>query len=128
MSKRSGSGTPWVAVGGGEQEHHGAADQAAGGLVPGTGHHGAVREDFVVGQGAQDAVLVHELGGRQLGHQVVGGVLLAPGDVLGERLVAECRAASEIHLGPTGLRLHSQAGLLWHLAARCRLPRDLFVA
>ena len=64
----------------------GEADQAGRRLVPGPGQQADVAEDLVVGQRARRARLVLELGVEQLGHQVVGGVLGAPGDVVGEHL------------------------------------------
>ncbi len=45
-----------------------------------------VGEDLVAGEAADGAGLVLELGVEQLGHQVVGGVLGPPVDVLGEQL------------------------------------------
>ena len=56
------------------------------GLVPGPGQQADVAEDLLAGERPRRARLVLELGVEQLGHQVVGGVLGAPGDVVRERL------------------------------------------
>ena len=73
-------------VGMAAQHLAGEADQAGRGLVPGPGQQSDVPEDLVVAQRARRAVLVLELGVEQLGHQVVGRVLGAPVDVVGEHL------------------------------------------
>ena len=54
--------------------------------LPGPGHHVHVGEDLLAGEPPGGAGLVLELGVEQLGHEVVGGVVGAPVDVLGERL------------------------------------------
>ena len=52
--------------------------------LPAPGEHRGVGEHLVAGERAGRAGLVLELGVEQLGHEVVGGVLGAPVDVLGE--------------------------------------------
>ena len=64
----------------------GEADQAGRRLVPRPGQQADVAEDLLVGERARRARLVLELGVEQLGHQVVGRVLGAPGDVVREHL------------------------------------------
>ena len=64
----------------------GEADQAGRRLVPGTGQQSDVAEDLLVGERARPAVLVLEFGVEQFGHEVVGGMLGPPGDVVGEHL------------------------------------------
>ena len=65
-------------------EHLGQpADQPAGGLVAGAGHHLGVVQHFLAGQFAGDAVLVGELDVEQCGHQVVGGIVGPPLDIVG---------------------------------------------
>jgi hypothetical protein len=74
----------------------GPADQAGGGLVAGGGDEVDVVEDLVPREAPGLARLVLELGLEQLGHQVVGGVLGPPVQVVGEEL--RLLAALE-HLG-----------------------------
>ena len=64
----------------------GPADEPGRRLVPGAGQQADVGEDLVARQRARRARLVLELGVEQLGHEVVGGVLGAPVDVVGEHL------------------------------------------
>ena len=65
------------------------ADQSAGGVVAGRGDDVDVGEQLLAGQAARRPGLVLELGVQQLGHDVVGRVVDAPVDVLGEDLAAE---------------------------------------
>ena len=85
-------------VGMAAQHLAGEADEARRGLVPGPGQQADVPEDLVVAQGARRAVLVLELGVEQLGHEVVGRVLGAPLDVVGE----DRRRAERVVLGLVG--------------------------
>ena len=65
-------------------EHLGEpADEPAGGLVAGTGDHLRVVQHLLAGELARHTVLVLELDVEQGGHQVVGGVLGTPVDVVG---------------------------------------------
>ncbi len=64
-------------------------DEARGRLVAGAGDDGDVGEDLLAPQRARRARLVDELGVHQLGHDVVGGVLDAPVEVLGEHLAVD---------------------------------------
>jgi hypothetical protein len=72
------------------------ADQARRGLVAGAGEESDVADHLVAGERPDRAVLVGELGGEQLGHEVVGGMLLAPVDVLG---VVRREAVGAVHGG-----------------------------
>ena len=58
-------------------------DQPAGGLVAGAGQHLGVGQDLLAGEAAARAGLVLELGVEQHGHEVVGGMVDPPVDVLG---------------------------------------------
>jgi hypothetical protein len=69
------------------------ADEPARGLVSGAGQHGGVGEDLLSGELSRLAVLVLELGVQQHRHEVVGRMLGAPLDVLGEH-----RAAGDVLL------------------------------
>ncbi len=62
----------------------GPTDQPCRRLVPGAGDDRHVGEDLLAAQSSHRARLVLELRLEQFGHQVVGGVLGAPVDVLGE--------------------------------------------
>ncbi len=64
------------------------ADEPPGGFVAGAGQHCGVGVDLGAGERACHAVFVFELGVEQRGHQVVGGVLGAPFDVVGEHVAA----------------------------------------
>ena len=64
----------------------GPADEAVGGLVARARDHLEVGEQLLAVEPAGRARLVGELGVHQVGHQVVGGVLGAPVDVVGEDL------------------------------------------
>ncbi len=59
-------------------------DQPGGGFVPGAGDHGGVGEHLGARQGAASAVRLLDLGPQQVGHQVIGGMMGPPFDVLGE--------------------------------------------
>ncbi len=63
-------------------------DQPAGGLVAGAGQNRGVGVDLGAGEVARHSVLVFELGVEQRGHEVVGGVLGPPFDVVGEHVAA----------------------------------------
>ena len=65
------------------QQLGGPAEEARGRLVAGASQQPDVTEDLVPGQRAHRAVLVGELRGEQLGHQVVRRVLGPPFDVGG---------------------------------------------
>ena len=60
------------------------ADEPGGGLVPSSGQKADVAEDLIPGEGPGGPILVGELGLQELGHQIVGGVVGSPVDVLGE--------------------------------------------
>ena len=62
----------------------GPADEPSGGLVAGGGQHVGVRQDFDAREATARAGFVFELDREQVGHEVVGGVLGAPVDVLRE--------------------------------------------
>ncbi len=66
------------------QQLHREADQSGGGLVAGSGHHAGVDDDLVARQWAARTVRLVDLGVQQLGHEVIGGVVRAPLDVVGE--------------------------------------------
>ena len=65
------------------------AEQPAGGLDPGAGDDGKEDQQLALAQVAGGAGLVLELHAQQFGDQVVGGVLLPPGDIVGEHVAVE---------------------------------------
>ena len=89
------------------------ADEPAGRLVAGAGEHRGVGEDLVAGERARLAVLVLELGVEQRGHEVVGGVLGAPFDVVGEHVAAGDLVLLDDH-GLAGLGAQVGVGAVAH--------------
>jgi hypothetical protein len=87
------------------------ADEPAGRLVARAGDDRDVHQDLVAGQRAPLAVRVLELRVQQLGHDVVGGVLDPPVDVIAERLVRDDDLFAEVDLAALGGG-YLRAGLL----------------
>ena len=75
------------------------ADELGGGVVARAGEEVDGGQDLRARQPARGPGLVLELRLQQRGHQVVGGVLLAPFDVLGEHRAVEMREVRVLRAG-----------------------------
>ena len=74
-------------------------DEPGRGLVAGGGEQVDVAQQLVTRQPAACALRVLELRLEQLGHQIIGGMLHPPVDVLRERLALVASRCLEIHVG-----------------------------
>ena len=73
------------------------SDQASGGLVARSGQDRGIGEDLLARERPPRSCLVFELGVQEDGHQVVGGVLGAPVDVVREHLPVRHRVFHDHH-------------------------------
>ena len=83
------------------QDLAGPPDESAGRLVAGSGDDADVGQQLVAGQSADRAGLVLELGLEEIGHDVVGGVVGPPVDILAEDVGGD-EVLGHLH-GLTGL-------------------------
>ena len=88
-------------------------DEPSGGLVAGAGDDRGVRQHLFAGERALLAVFVLELGVEQARHQVVGRMLGAPVDVLGEHVAVGDLLLLHLHRFPAS-RAQVGVGLLAH--------------
>src|SRR5207302_6254133 len=73
------------------------ADEPGRRLVSSSGHDVDVGEDLLAGEPPGYPLLVFELDGQELGHQVIGGVLAPPFDVVGVEVATEELAVAGVH-------------------------------